>query len=123
MARRLLIVEDDRRLRQMLSWELEDLGYEVALAEGCAAALELARSRPFDLALIDYNLPDGDGIGLMESLRERQPGLRALLCSGVPTPENVARAIRKGAYAFIAKPVRADRLHRTFEAALAEAPG
>ena len=123
MAGRLLIVEDDRHLRQMLSWDLEDLGYEVSAAQSCDEALALARTQAFDLALIDYNLPDGDGVALMEALHGERPDLQVLLCSGVPTPDNVARAIRKGAYAFVAKPVQAERLHRAFEAALGDAPG
>jgi DNA-binding NtrC family response regulator len=121
MARRLLIVEDEAGLRQMLTWELEDLGYRVAGAGDCREALELAATETFDAALLDYHLPDGDGIGLMDRLRAVQPGLTVLLCSGVPTPDKVALAIRKGAYAFVAKPIRADRLHRSFEAALSDA--
>lgn len=119
MVRRLLIVEDDPHLRQMLTWDLEDLGYRVWAAAGCAEALDLAAGQRLELALLDYHLPDGDGIGLLERLLEMQPRLRVLLCSGAPPADTVALAIRKGARAFVTKPLRAEGLHRAFQAALA----
>jgi DNA-binding NtrC family response regulator len=122
VAHRLLIVEDEPRLRQMLIWELEDLGYRVSGAGSCAEALDLAAAQRFDAALIDYHLPDGDGIDLMERLRELRPQLTVLLCSGIPTTDKVALAMRRGAYAFVAKPIRAERLHRSFQVALSDTP-
>ncbi len=102
----------------MLVWELSERGYEVAAGEGCAAALALAGGRTFDLALVDYHLPDGDGIGLLERLRAMQPGLRVLLCSGMAAPDTAALAISKGACAFLHKPLRAESLDRSLRAAL-----
>jgi DNA-binding NtrC family response regulator len=118
VTRRLLIVEDDRSLRRMLVWELSERGYEVAEGEGCATALALAGGRRFDLALVDYDLPDGDGIGLLERLRAMQPGLCVLLCSGMASPDTAALAINKGASAFLHKPLRAESLDRSLRAAL-----
>jgi DNA-binding NtrC family response regulator len=123
MACHLLIVEDDPHLRQMLTWDLEDLGYRVRAAADCRDALALAAGQDFDLALLDYHLPDGDGIDLLERLRALQPRMRVLLCSGAPPSDTVTLAIRKGAYAFVTKPVRAEGLHRSFQAALADGAG
>ena len=123
MACRLLIVEDDPHLRQMLTWDLEDLGYRVRTAAECREALAMAAAEDFDLALLDYHLPDGDGIGLLERLRGLQPRMRVLLCSGAPPADTVSLAMRKGAYAFVTKPVRAEGLHRSFQAALAGGAG
>jgi DNA-binding NtrC family response regulator len=120
MSRRLLIVDDDEALRRMLGWELEDLGYEVSLAGDCREGLALASRRRFDLALLDYRLPDGSGIELMESLRTLSPGLPVVLCSGLAGSDTQARALREGAASFLTKPASAALLDRAFRSALSQ---
>jgi len=118
MAWRLLIVEDDASLRRMLAWDLDELGYRVTTAGGCREAMGLARRQGFDLALIDYQLPDGDGIGLTEHLRATAPDLLVFLYTGSPSAELVARALRNGARDLLVKPVGASLLDAQFRAAL-----
>ena len=118
MAPSLLIVEDDPALRQMLLWELGELGYRVTAAENCADARSLRTRQRFDLALLDYQLPDGDGIALMEELHRQQPGLPVILCSALGCRETEARALRAGARRFVPKPASAARLHRLFQKVL-----
>jgi ActR/RegA family two-component response regulator len=120
MSPRLLIVEDDAMLGRMLAWELAERGYQVEASETCAAALSAARHSPFDLALIDYQLPDGDGIALLEALRGLQPSIRVLLCSGSASAETGVLAVGRGAWGFLPKPLDADGLDRTLRAALAD---
>jgi len=69
-------------LRQMLVWEFEELGYRVSAATRCNEALTLTEAHHFDLALLDYNLPDGIGTELMEKLYLRYPKLPIILYSG-----------------------------------------
>jgi len=118
MTPSILIVEDDASLRQMLAWELGELGYRVTAAENCAEARSLRSGRRFDLALLDYQLPDGDGISLMEELHRHQPGLPVVFSSGMGCRETEARALRSGAWRCMPKPVSAVRLHLLFRSIL-----
>lgn len=78
----ILVVEDDISLATMLSWEIQELGLDVFVAGSCREALHLAKQIPFDLALVDADLPDGDGISLAESLDRISPETIVALCSG-----------------------------------------
>lgn len=79
---RVLIVEDDPALTQMLRWELEDRGMCLLLAGSFSSALATADSGPFDLAVVDADLPDGDGVILAEVLAREHPEAVVALCSG-----------------------------------------
>jgi DNA-binding response OmpR family regulator len=78
----LLIVEDDQALRQMLAWELSDLGYRVCATGSCRGARSAAAAIGFRLAVLDIDLPDGDGRRLAAELARATPGLRVVLVSG-----------------------------------------
>jgi len=113
-----LIVDDDASLRRMLNWDLEELGYRVTTAGDCREAMGLARQQGFDLALVDYQLPDGDGIGLTVHLMAMAPDLLVFLYTGSPSTDLVARALRNGARGLLVKPVVASLLDAQFKAAL-----
>jgi DNA-binding response OmpR family regulator len=78
----LLIVEDDQALRQMLAWELSDLGYRVCATGSCREARSAAAETGFRLAVLDIDLPDGDGRRLAAELVRKSAGLRVVLVSG-----------------------------------------
>lgn len=78
----LLIVEDDQALRQMLAWELSDLGYRVCATGSCREARSAAAAIGFRLAVLDIDLPDGDGRHLAAELARKSAGLRVVLVSG-----------------------------------------
>lgn len=120
MGTSVLIVEDDSSLQQMLTWELEELGYSVIAVGSCRGTRALSSRCHFDLALLDYQLPDGDGIELMEELRMRQPGLPVIMSSGMGCMETAARALRSGALQFVPKPASIALLHRLFQSSLSQ---
>ncbi|MEA3642415.1 MAG: response regulator [Lamprobacter sp.] len=111
----LLLVEDNAPLRQMLSWELSDLGYQIHAAGDCAEARALIARQPMRGALIDIRLPDGDGRELAAELAARAPGLTIVLMSGAhdlqPDP-GLAPHIR----AYLKKPVNLLSIHQLFVA-------
>ncbi|MES9963150.1 MAG: response regulator [Candidatus Sedimenticola sp. 20ELBAFRAG] len=113
----LLIVEGNLPLSQMLCIEFEEMGYRVSVAASCAQALELATGKHFDLALLDYNLPDGLGTELMAELCRMQPHLKIVLSSANPSAETAAS--NQCGVAFIRKPVGASVLNLRFKTALA----
>jgi len=115
----LLLVEDDAPLRQMLSWDLADLGYDVAAAVGCTEARRLVARRSFRFALIDVHLPDGDGRQLGAALAECGGLEQVVLMTGrhgvaaVPTQQGIS--------ALLTKPVDIGKIHRLFTAVLGSA--
>jgi len=112
MGSRLLIVEDNNALRQMLSWDLEDLGYAVSSTSSCAGARDLLCSGHFDAAVLDYNLPDGDGVQLSRELSQRFPCIKIIICSGAAHGQPAQFFTDAGARQFVSKPVSAERLHQ-----------
>ena len=122
-AQRVLIVEDNTGLRRMLVWALEDRGYEVVGAANCREAQEALRGNRFDLALLDVQLPDGDGIRLMGELLSRQPGMRAFVTSGPGRHDTARRAVRAGARKFFPKPLSVGALDQVFQQGLPRQAG
>ena len=85
---RVLVVDDEPEIRCLLTDILEGAGHEVASApDGRSAERMLADgSGPFDLAFLDYHMPEGDGLAVMGRLREIQPDLRVVLVTGRTGP-------------------------------------
>ncbi|MCB1830161.1 MAG: response regulator [Chromatiaceae bacterium] len=109
-----MIAEDDRALRQMLCWEFEEMGYRVITAASCGDAISAVGDHKVDIALIDYNLPDGVGTDLLRTLRLAAPYLPAVVCSGRASRGIAAEVGGLGTARFVAKPVAATRLHAIF---------
>lgn len=99
----ILVVDDEDPVREMLTWMLQEAGYEVHQAiDGQQALSFLHEHGPVDLVVSDVNMPRIDGLELCGRVRERWPGLPVLLISGRPPPN--------GARPFIPKPFRWDTL-------------
>lgn len=83
-----LLVDDHRVFTELLGYALDARpGLRcVGQARTVAAARELARRTPFDVAVVDVHLPDGDGIALAAELRDAHPGARCLALTGLPSP-------------------------------------
>lgn len=109
----LLLLEDDDALRQMLDWELAELGYCVFAVGSCGEAREALAARRFDFALFDIELPDGNGAELAGELIEMTSAPQIVLCSG-RSGTTVSERIVPGVLAFIAKPVSIQRLDALF---------
>jgi DNA-binding NtrC family response regulator len=105
MNPRILLVEDQPRLRQSVREFLEMKGFDVDEAETCAAAEETFRSSRPDVALLDYNLPDGDALELLPKLKAVDGDVPLLILTGHGTIELAVRAMKEGAEQFLTKPV------------------
>ncbi len=102
----LLIVEDDDPLRQTLARRFERQGMRVSEAGGVAEALSRADTARLDVALLDLHLPDGSGVELLARLKERHPGLEALMLTAHASIETAVAAMKEGAYDYLTKPFR-----------------
>lgn len=101
---RLLIVDDDASLTAMLVLHLLDSGYEVTRADCYARARRLFKPGAFDVALLDYRLPDGSGLELGLELRGADPRIRLILMSGSAENGLARRVARSGIQSFLGKP-------------------
>src|SRR6185503_2628077 len=102
----LLVVDDDEANRTMLARRLTRLGHEVALASNGRVALEQLRARPFDLLLLDIQMPEMNGYEVLEQLKA-DPVLRALpviVLSASSETDRVAHCIEMGAEDYLPKP-------------------
>ena len=116
-AARVLLVDDNAALTENLQEILDDAGYTVRVAGSCAAALGQAKDG-FDVALVDFRLPDGEGTALAPKLKELMPEGEVVLLTGFATVESAAAAVRAGAFAYLVKPCATRELLLTLEQAL-----
>lgn len=107
---RILIVDDDIVVRDSLGKWFESEGFEVSIAPGAAAALEMLSRQRFDLALVDIKMPGVDGIELQAKLREIDPSMPVIIMTGFASVETAVRALKNGAYDYITKPFDPDEL-------------
>jgi DNA-binding NtrC family response regulator len=102
---RILIVDDEITLRTALFRALDQKGYQVITASCKSEAFRMSQAdRPFDIALIDLKLPDGDGLELMTELKSVHPNTTFIILTGFATIEIAVEATRRGAYHFVTKP-------------------
>jgi diguanylate cyclase (GGDEF)-like protein len=107
MQRRILVVDDDRLIRELLADALRDEGFEVALAaSGDAALRELAQGVCFDLLLTDLSMRGMDGLELLERIKREHPQTDVVILTGYASVESALRALRLGAADYLLKPVK-----------------
>ena len=97
-------------MREILDALLTREGYAVRLATTASEGLELARTVPFDAAIIDVMLPDSDGITVLEELRRIDEELPALMITAFASVENAIQAMKRGAFDYITKPFKNDEV-------------
>jgi two-component system response regulator HydG len=107
---RILLVDDDRSTCEIISKLLMRGGYHVDVASDGYAALELIGLRDYGLALIDYRMPEMDGVELYRKIRQVRPDLVGVFLTGFPTIDTVYPAIAAGVERVIAKPTGSDEL-------------
>ena len=114
-SRRLLVVEDDRDVRETLEWLLKDMGHEVETEADGHKAVETASRGRFDFALIDIGLPGLDGYGVASEIRKRiGTSVRLVALSGFGSREARRRSHEAGFDLHITKPYDLDGLRRLF---------
>jgi len=119
MARKILVVDDEADIRELIRDILVDEGYQVDIAENAAAADQQARGGEYDLALLDIWMPDLDGVSLLRDWKETAWAPRQIIMiSGHATVETAVEATRLGAYDFIEKPLSMAKLVITVKRAL-----
>jgi DNA-binding NtrC family response regulator len=107
---RILVVDDDRAMCQLLIDLLREDGYEADVAYDGESALEKCRTTRFDLAITDLMMPKMRGIELVQRLREIDASALVLLITAFGTIENAVEAMRAGAFHYVTKPFHNDEI-------------
>jgi two-component system NtrC family response regulator len=110
MSRPALVIDDEPAMRLLLRDYLEVLGYAADCAEDGRSALAYARSRSYDLALVDVSLPDVSGLEVIRDLRTLAPGLRCVVVSGNLRERHDAELDALGVTHYLEKPIALETL-------------
>jgi DNA-binding NtrC family response regulator len=113
----ILVVDDEQLIRWSLSSRLTDEGYRVVEAETASAALQRHREG-VDLVLLDYKLPDGDGLSVLQSMKTADPETVVILLTAVSNVETAVEAMKRGAFHYANKPFNLDEIVLLVEKAL-----
>ncbi len=115
---KILIIDDERSIRNTMKDILEFEKHQVMLAENGKLGLEAALSAPFDVIFSDIKMPEMDGIELLTALKEQEVEAPVVMISGHGNIDTAVECIKKGAFDFIEKPIDLNRLLITIRNAL-----
>lgn len=111
----LLIVDDDRDVREAARDAATILGYRASGCESAEQALRIAESQSVDVVLLDLKLPGAGGIEALRQFKRRRPDLEVIVITGHGTVESAVQAMRAGAYDYVTKPFSLDELKLLLE--------
>ena len=116
--KRLLIVDDEPDLRELLSMTAHAMGLEATLAADLSGARDALGNDRFDLCLTDMRLPDGDGLELVSLIQGHYPGLPVAVITAHGSVESAVMALKNGAFDFLSKPLDLNNLRNIIATAL-----
>lgn len=119
---RVLIVEDEPRLRSILTEGVRECGFCAGGVRTGEDALDAMRNAPSDIAILDLNLPGMDGLQCFEKLKEGWPDIAVIILTGFGTLEAARRAIQLGVVEFLTKPVSLGDLEKALHRAWQSLP-
>ena len=115
---RILIIDDEKGIRDMISFSLAPYNYTITKAVDGVDGNEQIKSNDYDLILSDMKMPVFDGIMILKSVKSIKPDIEVIIMSGFLDPEAVTNAYRFGLFDFVSKPFDINILHTTVKKAL-----
>jgi two-component system response regulator PilR (NtrC family) len=106
----ILVVDDERSMREFLEILLRQEGHDVAVAGDTAAALQRAAQGDVDLVITDLRLGRDSGIDVLRGVKEQSPSTEVVMVTAFATTENAIQAMKLGAYDYVQKPFKVDEL-------------
>jgi DNA-binding NtrC family response regulator len=116
---RVLVIDDEDDVREMLELVLTGDGFDVVTADGGLAAVELAKRRRFDLTISDLKMPGMDGIETLTALKRIDASMEVIIVTGYASEETAVECLERGAYGYLRKPFELDELRALVDRALA----
>jgi two-component system response regulator PilR (NtrC family) len=107
---RVLVVDDEKSMRDLLSITLEKEGYDVVTAAGGEAAIEALRRDTMDAVITDLRMPKVDGLQVLRAAKEISPDVAVIVITAVASTETAVEAMKLGAYDYITKPFKLDEV-------------
>ena len=104
----LLLLDDDQALRTRMGRALEARGFQVTTAESVAEAMQLLRDKAPAFAVLDMRLEDGNGLKIVEAVREKREDARIVMVTGYGAIATAVAAVKAGAVDYLSKPADAD---------------
>ncbi len=104
MSASILVVDDEAGIRELLSWELTNHGYDVVPACDGVEAIDHVRRTEFDLIISDVRMPRADGLSVLRSAKEMAPDTEVVVATGYAELEYAVECVRHGAFDFVQKP-------------------
>ena len=117
-AQRVLVVDDEPDIRELLDLTLSRMGLDVTTAEDLTEARQVLRDESFSFCLTDMRLPDGNGLDLVEEISEQFPNLPTAVITAHGKIEDAVHALKMGAFDFVSKPVDLSVLRKLVNTAL-----
>jgi len=115
---RILIVDDEQGIRDLLMSELAKLGHSIDVAANGEEAISKVQAEKFDVVITDIKMPKHDGLEVLDSVKKISPETEVIMITGYATVENAVEAMKNGAYDFIQKPFNMDEVVAMVEKAL-----
>ena len=115
---RVLVVDDEQSMRELLGIMLRQAGYDVTLAEGGEAAVEALKTESFDLVITDLRMRKVDGLAVLKATKEHSPRTVVLVVTAFASTDTAVEAMKLGAYDYVTKPFKMDELRLTIANAL-----
>jgi len=115
---KILVVDDERSMREFLEIMLTGEGYEVIIANDGEQACEILEKETFDLVITDIRMKNINGIGVLKKAKDVSPGAIVVLISAFATAEIAVEAMKEGAYDYIPKPFKVNEIKKIIKDAL-----
>ena len=107
---KILLIEDDDSLREVLAMNLEDFGFQVEQAPLGAQGIALYEANSYDVVLTDIKMPDISGLDVLEAIQKRNAEAKVLVLTAFGGGEQALEAMRRGAFHYVEKPINTKAL-------------
>src|SRR5437899_1417052 len=107
---RVLVVDDERSMRELLAIMLKQAGHDVTVADGGEAAIRALQSNTFDLVITDLRMRQVDGLAVLRATKEHSPQTVVLVVTAFASTETAVEAMKLGAYDYLTKPFKLDEI-------------
>jgi len=120
MSEKVLLVDDEKEFLQIMSERMEARGMKVTTTDSADKAFSILEKESFDAIIMDFQMPEMDGMEALKTIKNRKPELQIILLTGYATVEKTVEAMKVGATDFLEKPADIEALTEKIKKAKAE---